>query len=290
MNIYSEERNEGIRLGEVQTLVVLKKSSTWVHLGPKDNNVEGEVLLPRNQLPPETEEINEVEVFIHRDSEDRMIATTKTPKIVLGQVETLKVKQVLPIGAFLDWGLPKDLFLPFKEQTAKVIEGKEYIVGLYIDKSYRLCATMRVYEFLRTDSPFKKDDWVRGIIYDISNNLGALIAVENIYNGLIPKTELIGHYKVGDRIEARVARIKEDGKLDLSLKEEAHVQMNKDAEFILERLKQGGGVLNLHDKSSPTQIKEQLNMSKGAFKKAIGRLLKDRKIKFIKEGIELLKK
>ena len=287
MYINFKERKTLIRLGEFQTLVVNRQSSIGVYLGTRDDSSE-EVLLPGNQVPPGTEEMDEIEVFIYRDSEDRIIATTKTPKIVLGQVGTLKVKEVLNIGAFLDWGLSKDLFLPFKEQTAEVKEGQEYIVGLYVDKSDRLCATMRVYDFLRTDSPYKKDDWVKGIIYDINNNLGALIAVDNIFNGLIPKTELYSHYKVGHIIEARVARIREDGKLDLSLKEEAHIQMNTDAEIILERLKQGGGALPLNDKSSPGQINKQLNMSKSAFKKAVGRLLKEKKIKFTPDGIELL--
>ncbi len=277
-----------IKLGEIQTLIVIKQSSIGVYLGSRDDNFEEEVLLPSNQVPPETEEMDEIEVFIYRDSEDKMIATTKTPKIVLDQVAILKVKEVSRIGAFLDWGLPKDLLLPFKEQTTEVVEGQEYIVGLYVDKSDRLCATMRVYDFLRTDSPYKKGDWVKGIAYDINNNLGALIAVDNIFNGLIPKTELYSHYKVGHIIEARVARIREDGKLDLSLKEEAHIQMNTDAEIILERLKQGGGVLPLNDKSSPGQINEQLNMSKSAFKKGVGRLLKYKKIRFTPDGIELL--
>lgn len=246
------------------------------------------MLLPAGEVPPGTKEMDELEVFVYRDSQDRMIATTTTPKITLGRVAALKVKELTPIGAFLDWGLPKDLFLPFKEQTFKVAEGKAYIVGLYIDKSHRLCATMRIYDFLGNDSPYKKGDWVRGIIYDLHYSLGALVAVDNMYNGLIPKSELLGHYQAGDSIRARVARLREDGKLDLSLKEEAYIQMNTDAEIILERLKQNGGALPLNDKSPPGEIKQQLNMSKGAFKKAVGRLLKDKKIEFIPNGIVLL--
>ena len=244
-----------------------------------------------SQVPPGTREMDEIEVFIYRDSEDRMIATTTTPKIVLGRVASLKVKQVSAIGAFLDWGLPKDLFLPFKEQTSKVKEGQTCIVGLYVDKSHRLCATMRIYDFLRTDSPYKRGDWVRGIVYDLHNDLGALIAVDNMFSGLIPNSELLGsHYQEGDSISARVARLREDGKLDLSLKEEAYIQMNTDAEIILEKLKARQGGLPLNDKSSPEQIKEQLNMSKGAFKKAVGRLLKEKKIKFTPDGIALLER
>lgn len=279
-----------IKLGEIQTLVVRRQSPIGMYLGSRDDNLEEEVLLPNNQVSPGIKEMAEIEVFIYRDSEDRLIATTETPKLVLGQVAKLTVKEVTRIGAFLDWGLPKDLLLPFKEQTAEVKEGKEYIVGLYIDKSQRLCATMRIYEFLKTNSPYAKGDWVPGMVYSISNDLGALIAVDQMYNGLIPKQELFGDYKAGDLIEARVARVREDGKLDLSFKEEAHIQMTTDAEIILERLKQGEGVLLLNDKSPPEQIKKQLNMSKGAFKKAVGRLLKEGKIEFAPNGIRLATK
>jgi len=275
-----------IRLGEIQTLVVNRMSPIGVYLGPNDSAEE--VLLPTKQVPSGTKEMDEIEVFIYRDSEDRMIATTKTPKLVLDQVAPLKVKQVLEIGAFLDWGLPKDLLLPYKEQVVKVIEGQEYMVGLYVDKSHRLCATMRIYDFLRTDSPYQKDDRVQGIIYSMTNDLGALIAVDQKYNALIPKAELYGDYTEGDIIEARVTRVRDDGKLDLSLREESHIQIKTDAEFILQLLEQGGGMLPLNDKSSPEQIKVQLNMSKGAFKKAVGKLLKDRRIQFTPEGIELV--
>lgn len=279
-----------IRLGEIQTLVVRRHSPIGVYLGSRAGNLEEEVLLPKNQVPPGIKELDEIVVFIYRDSEDRLIATAETPKLVLGQVANLTVKEVTRIGAFLDWGLPKDLLLPFKEQTAEVKEGTKCMAGLYIDKSQRLCATMRIYEFLKTDSPYTKGDWVRGMIYSISKDLGALIAVDQMFNGLIPKQEFFGDYKVGDFIEARVARVREDGKLDLSLKEEAHIQMTADAELILERLKQSEGVLPLNDKSPPEQIKKQLSMSKGAFKKAVGRLLKEGKIEFTPYGIGLVKK
>ena len=157
-----------IKLGEIQTLVVRRQSPIGMYLGSRDDNLEEEVLLPNNQVSPGIKEMAEIEVFIYRDSEDRLIATTETPKLVLGQVAKLTVKEVTRIGAFLDWGLPKDLLLPFKEQTAEVKEGKEYIVGLYIDKSQRLCATMRIYEFLKTNSPYTKGDWVPGMVYSIT--------------------------------------------------------------------------------------------------------------------------
>ena len=205
-----------IRLGEIQTLIVTQLSPTGAYLGSREGDFVEEILLPGKQVPAGTEVHDELEVFVYRDSGDKMIATTIKPKITLDQIALLNVKQVSNIGAFLDWGLPKDLLLPFKEQTTKVKEGWPYVVRLYIDKSQRLCATMRIYEFLRTDSPYQKDDRVSGIIYDMKNDLGALIAVDHKFNGLLPKSEIYDDFHEGDIIEARVARVKEDGKLDLT--------------------------------------------------------------------------
>ncbi|QNO15458.1 S1 RNA-binding domain-containing protein [Alkalicella caledoniensis] len=275
-----------IRLGEKQTLVAIRKSSVGMYLSSREDDFAEEVLLPNSQVPAELEEGNEIEVFIYRDSEDRIIATPKKPRITLDEVTALKVKEVTKIGAWLDWGLPKDLLLPYKEQKGDVEAGKYYMVGLYIDNSDRLCATMRLYDFLRTDSPYQKDDKIKGVIYDVNNDLGALVAVDYKFNGLIPRKELFEDYKVGDIVEARVTKVREDGKLDLSLREKSYIQMDIDAEFIQEKLDENGGILLLNDKSSPELIKEQLNMSKGAFKKAVGKLLKENKIKFIENGIE----
>jgi predicted RNA-binding protein (virulence factor B family) len=271
----------------MQTLVVIKKASMGVYLGSREDDYAQEILLPAKQVPPGTEELSEIEVFVYRDSEDRLIATTTRPKLVRGEVAALQVKQVTNIGAFLDWGLPKDLFLPYKEQTIRVTEGKEYIVGLYVDNSNRLSATMRVYDFLSSNSPYHKGDRIQGLVYKISEDLGALVAVDNKYNGLVPKAEIFGQVRAGQRIEARVVRVREDGKLDLSFREEAGKQMDADAELLLSVLAQRGGSLPLHDKSTPEEINAQLRMSKGAFKKAVGRLLKEGKINITDTGIEL---
>lgn len=276
-----------ISLGEMQTLTVVKKTSAGVFLGTRDNPGE-EVFMPGKLAPPEAKVSDDIEVFVYRDSEERLAATTRRPKIVLDEIALLKVQEVTKVGAFLDWGLPKDLLLPVSEQRTRVQEGKEYLVGLFLDKRKRLCATMRIYEFLRTDSPYKLDDRVTGIVYDTENDLGALVAVDRRYSGLIPKTELIGAVHIGMRIEARVTRIREDGKLALSLRERPAVQLGKDAEYILAKLKENGGVLHLNDESPPEAIRNQLGMSKGSFKKAVGRLLKEEAVKFIPGGIELL--
>lgn len=275
-----------IKLGRMQVLTVARKLAEGVLLAPKDNPEET-VLLPRSQAPQGLEEADEIEVFVYKDSEDRLTATTERPKLTLDEIACLTVKEVTKIGAFLDWGLPKDLFLPYREQRIRVREGREYLVGLYIDKSGRLCATMEIYDFLRTDSPYKIDDWVTGIVYDVDNDLGALVAVDSKYNALIPKTELVGQYRPGDEVEARVARVREDGKLDLSLKDRPGRQMEKDAREIMTKLQEGGGTLTLNDKSSPQEIRARLGMSKGSYKRAVGRLLKEGQIQFTENGIKL---
>ncbi|WP_138207918.1 CvfB family protein [Haloimpatiens lingqiaonensis] len=279
-----------IELGKIQNLEVIRLTPIGVYLNSKEDKSEIDILLPQKQVPEETEVGDEIEVFVYRDSEDRLIATTRKPKINLGEVALLNVVQETKIGAFLDWGLEKDLFLPFNEQTTSVKVGREYLVYLYIDKSDRLCASMRIYKRLPSDSPYKEDDKVKGTIYSIKSDLGAFVAVDNKYQGLISKDEFYGDYGYGDEIEARVVKVKEDGKLDLSLREKAYKQMDKDAEFILEKLKMSDGILNLNDNSSPEEIKENLDMSKKAFKRAIGRLLKEGYIEFVEDGIKLIMK
>ena len=186
--------------------------------------------------------------------------------------------------------LPKDLLLPFKEQTAKVKKGDKVLVSLYVDKSKRLCATMKIYGMLRTDSPYKKDDMVEGIIYDTSDNFGVFVAVDNCYSALIPKREAYGNLYVGSRVHARVVRVKEDGKLDLSVREKAFLQMDADAQMLMERMERNGGKLPFTDKSDPELIKKELGLSKSAFKRAVGRLLKEQKLQIVENGIEILKK
>ena len=265
-------------LGKIQTLMVVKKVEFGVYLGTEKERV----LLPKKQVPKDIEVGDPIEVFLYKDSSDRLIATTKHPKIVLGELKVLKVADTGKVGAFLDWGLEKDLLLPFKEQTAKVKKGDSCLVSLYVDKSKRLCATMRVYGKLRTNSPYKKDDHVAGIIYDKSDNFGLFVAVDNQYSALIPKRDVYGSYRVGDRVEARVTEVKPDGKLDLSVREKAFIQMDADAEKVLEAIDNFGGELPFNDKADPEIIKRELGLSKNAFKRAVGRLLKERKIE-IKE-------
>ncbi len=274
-----------MNLGKRQVLTVVKKVDFGVYLGSD----EEKVLLPKKQVPEGIEPGDPVEVFLYKDSDDRLIATTSEPKVELGELAVLKVVDTGKFGAFLDWGLEKDLFLPFKQQTAKVEKGDQCLVSLYIDKSQRLCATMRVYPLLSTDSPYQKDDEVQGIVYDISDNFGTFVAVDNQFSALIPKKDSFGKFQVGQTITARVAAVKSDGKLDLSVKDKIPMQMDKDAEEILQRMVKLGGVLPFTDKADPELIKKEFNMSKNAFKRAIGRLLKEKKIQINEKNITVIK-
>lgn len=278
------------KLGEKQTLIVVKKVEFGVYLAETVKKTEEKVLLPIKQVPADCECGDEIEVFIYKDSKDRLIATTNEPKLMMGQVALLKVAQTGRIGAFLDWGLEKDLFLPFKEQTGHVVPGDEVLVSLYIDKSERLCAKMNVYESLRTDSPYNKDDRVSGRVYELSDNFGAFVAVDNIYSALIPKKELYGDVRVGDDVSARVIKVHEDGKLELGIREKAYLQMDKDADEILKLIESYEGALPFNDKASPEVIRRETGMSKNEFKRAVGRLLKSGKIEIGDKTIRLSEK
>ena len=274
-----------IALGEKQILEVVKETDFGIYLS--DGNEEEKVLLPKKQVPQGIEVGDSIEVFIYRDSQDRLIATTNEPLLTLGKIANLKVKQVTGIGAFLDWGLERDLLLPFGEQTVKVKEGDFCPVALYIDKSNRLCATMRIYGRLSAESPYKKDDKVQGVVYDIKENLGVFVAVDNCYFGLVPPPEVYKKFNVGEVVEGRVLEVRNDGKLNLSLRQKAYMQMDADAAFLLKELENNGGILPFNDKSDPELIKQKFNMSKNAFKRAVGRLLKEGRIELGESGIIL---
>ena len=189
----------------------------------------------------------------------------------------------------MDWGLEKDLFLPYKEQIGTLYEGDEVLVRLYIDKSSRLCASMKeLYERMALDSPYQTGDLVTGRVYEFSNNFGAFVAVDDCYSALIPKHEDHSFLRIGDVVEARVSGVKPDGKLDLTLRQKAHLQMDQDAAAVLVVLQEYGGVLPFNDKASPEIILREMKMSKSAFKRAVGRLYKERRIEITDHSIRLL--
>lgn len=273
-------------LGKKRTLMIVKKVDFGVYLGTSEERV----LLPKKQVPEGAKIGDPVEVFLYKDSDDRLIATTQSPKITMGEIRKLTVADTGKIGAFLDWGLPKDLLLPFKEQTARVEKGDSVLVALYVDKTGRLCATMKVYAKLDKASPYKKDDEVQGTVYELSDNFGVFVAVDNRYSALIPKREDFGMLRVGDQVTARVTKVHEDGKLDLSVRKKAFLQMDEDAQMLLKKLKMSGGRLPFTDKSDAESIKIEFGLSKNAFKRAVGRLLKEQKIRIGEKGIEILEK
>lgn len=276
-----------LQLGKRQELTVVKRMKFGVYLA-EGKDAEERVLLPVKEVPDETEIGDRMEVFLYLDSKDRMIATRREPYAELGGVAVMEVKEVSNIGAFLDWGLEKDLLLPFKEQSRRVAQGEKVLAAVYLDKSRRFCATMNVYEYLESDSPYQKDDRVTGTIYETEGNFGVFVAVDNRYSGLIPKREAAGSYRIGDTIQVRVTAVKPDGKLDLSPNERVEVQMDKDAELVMKVIEEYEGVLPFGEKVSPEIIKREFGISKAAFKRAVGRLYKQGRIQIMENRIKKL--
>ena len=280
-----------IEIGKKQKLIVAKTVDFGVYLAEDKNaGQEDRVLLPAKQVPEGTREGDALDAFIYKDSRDRLIATTREPLLQVGQTAVLKVLQVTKIGAFLDWGLEKDLLLPYHEQTSRVREGQECLVALYVDKSSRLCATMKVYHYLSTRTPYVTGDSVKGRVYEISDNFGVFVAVDDQYSALIPKREAPNGFRVGEVIEGRVVKVHEDGKMDLSVRKKAFLQMDDDAQMILERLESAGGSLLFNDKTDARTIKAEFGISKNAYKRAVGRLFKERKIQIFENHIEISRK
>lgn len=276
-----------LELGKYQNLEAVKKTDYGFYFAKPDSDKKDTVLLPTREVPEGTIPGTLLDLFLYKDSEDRIIATTAKVPVTLGNLAVLTVKEVSKIGAFLDWGLMKDLLLPYKEQTFPVSEGDKVLITLYIDKSKRLCASMKVYDILLTNSEYKKDDMVTGIVYDEIDAFGVFVAVDHRYSAMLPKNELFDHVKVGDEIKARVINIRPDGKLTLSLREKSYLQMDADTEIILTKLKAEGGQLPYNDNSSPDEIKKEFKISKNAFKRAIGRLYKAGTIIITDDGIRI---
>ncbi|MDD6037207.1 MAG: S1-like domain-containing RNA-binding protein [bacterium] len=274
-----------MRLGEYQTLVIIKKVEFGVYLA-ESKDAQEKVLLPAKQVPVNAVVGDRLEVFLYRDSKDRLIATTAKPALTLGELAVLKVASIGKIGAFLAWGLEKDLFLPYKEMNGRIEVGDEVLVTLYIDKSNRLCASMRhIYDLLSTEAPYQKDDVVTGRVYEFSNNFGTFIAVDDKYSAMLPKSEDTSDLRISDVIEARVTGVKADGKLDLSRREKRADQMDIDAKKVLQVIDEYAGVLPFNDKASPEIIMREVQLSKAAFKRAVGRLYKEHKIEITEKSI-----
>jgi uncharacterized protein len=240
------------------------------------------ILLPRNDVTQAMTEDSEIEVFVYLDSEDRPIATTRTPKLTLGRVAFLPVTDVAPFGAFVDWGLRKELLVPRVLQTRDMHVGERHPVGLFVDDTGRLAGTMRVSEMLSEGGDFELDEWVAGEAWRKDPELGVFVILEQRFVGLVPASEP-ANLERGEPARFRVANILADGKVELSLRGHAHEEVDADAQQILQRICQPGAS-KVGDRSSPDEIRELFGLSKKAFKRAVGRLLKQRAVTIDSEG------
>ena len=250
-----------------------------------------EILLPKKYIPKGTAIGDLLDVFIYTDSEDRLVATTLTPVAKVGDIAAMVVKDVNPMGAFMEWGLEKDLFVPFNEQHKKMEQGRKYLVKVLLDpKSNRVIASSKLGAFLENkDINLKEGEEVQLIIWD-RTNLGYSAIINNKYAGMIYYNEVFKKLDIGDEIKGFIKLVRPDKKIDLTLNAGARESVDEAKDQIIAELDRNKGFLPLHDNSDPEDIKEHLEMSKKVFKKAIGGLYKDKKITITTEGINLINK
>lgn len=273
-------------LGDYNELKVVSESPMGYYLEDEDGE---QVLLPTKWIPSGLRMGDDLKVFIYLDSEERPIATTMIPKITLHSFAYLRVKQVSSVGAFLDWGLEKDLFVPFIEQEKRMLEGQKYVVYMYKDEmTQRLTASSRISSYLEKDEIKLQEGQRVNILVSRATDLGFNVIVDNQYEGLIYKNEIFRKLRVGDQTEAWVKTLRPDHKIDISLEKAGYANVEPNAHKVLLQLRKNDGYLNLNDKSDPEEISSRLEMSKKTFKKAIGSLYKQRIISIEEDGIHLL--
>ncbi|MGL6100889.1 MAG: CvfB family protein [Fusobacteriaceae bacterium] len=278
-----------IKIGKRQKMIVDSITKIGAHLKSIDEESEETVLLPNNEMEErETNIGDEIEVLVYRDSEDRLTATFRKTEAIVGTLAKLEVVDINPnLGAFLNWGLNKDVLLPIGQQNIRVQIGESHLVGLYEDSKGRVSATMKIYNFLLPCKDYKKGDQVSGTVYNINPEIGVFVAVDDRYFGLIPNNECYKNLEVGDVVDVRVIRVREDGKLDLSTKAIVSEQMDADSTFILEKMNLLQDNFRFNDSSSPEDIKDFFDMSKKAFKRAMGSLLKKGLIEKTDKGFKV---
>jgi predicted RNA-binding protein (virulence factor B family) len=276
-----------MQLGKFNLLTIQRITSVGAFLSDEDGN---EVLLPNKYMDLNAFPGDKVNVFVYKDSEDRPIATNLIPKIELNEFACLKVVDTNSIGAFMDWGLEKDLFVPFKEQTVRMDIGKTYPVYLYLDQqTERLVASAKTNKFLSTEiTDIETGDEVDLLITHLTE-LGVNVIINNKYKGLIYHDDLFSYISIGDKVRGFIKSIKPNGNIDVTLRKQGFDQLMDCANTILDKLKEKNGFLALHDKSSSEEIMFKLQMSKKNFKKAVGILLKNGQIKLSEEGIKINK-
>lgn len=254
-----------------------------------DGDFHGEILLPRSDSKERYNIGDKINVFVYFDSEDRIIATTKNPNILVGEFAMLKVVSVSSIGAFLDWGLDKDLFVPFREQRQKMVEGQEYLVHAYYDKkSNRIAGSSKINKFLSIENENLSDGELVNLIIESETELGYKAIINNSHWGILYKNEIFQKVKYGQNIKGFIKKIRNDGKIDLTLQKQGPQKTDIASQAILLKLKENGGSLSISDKSSPEVISNMFGISKKTFKKAIGALYKRKHIILEKNGIKLI--
>ena len=282
-------------IGEYETLTVLRETDFGHYLGK--TGTEESILLPKKQVPENLKTGDQIRVFIYRDSEDRPIATIHTPKIQLGEFARLEVRASTRTGAFVDWGLEKDLLIPFQEQEERLSSGDRVLVYMYLDRSMRLAGTTRVYDRLSPArrGEFREEDEFTGIVYRSEKSFGVFVAVypreadpKRMIFGLIPASQVFRKYRLGEEVTGRIVRVRKDGKLDLSVRARDYAQIQSDAEVILKKMEEYGGMLPFSENASPELVRRELSMSKNGFKKALGSLLKAGKIRIGEDEITAL--
>lgn len=274
-------------IGKRNSLAIIRASQPGLYL---DGGELGEILLPGRYIPADLAPKQKLDVFVYRDSEDRLVATTEKPRAMVGEFGYLQVKSVNPqAGAFLDWGLTKDLLVPFAEQEFPLRVGEWVIVYVGLDvKSNRIIASTRLNRHLNRDTPAYRDGQPVSIFITAKTPLGYNAIVDNAHFGLLYKSQLAYALKIGARMKGFVRTVRPNGKIDLSLDDVGYKRVAPLTDLIVTALKMSGGKLPFDDNSSPVEIRQNFNVSKKAFKQALGKLYKTRRIGFTKPGIELL--
>lgn len=276
-----------LKIGDFNELEAVREVDFGIYLGSE----AGEILLPRKYVKEGLNIGDKVEVFIYKDSEDRLIATTSTPKARVGDIAYLEVKDTNKFGAFLDWGLEKDLLVPFGEQKVRMQIGNKYFVKVYFDEeSERIAATSKINKHIQKDAQdLSEGEEVDLLVYKFTE-LGVSVIINNKYMGIVYKNDIFISLDIGDKLKGCISKIREDGKADVTIRSRGFKKVLDSKDVILQRLQDVNGFLPLTDKSSPESIMETLEMSKGAFKKAVGMLYKQRKLEITEEGIRLINK
>ena len=277
-----------INIGDLNDLKVVRRAEFGYYLGAGTDNTSDDILLPMKSTLGRALNIDdEVEAFVYRDSSDRLISTLKKPLAKVGDLAYLKVIDMTTIGSFIEIGLERDVLVPFKEENYKLETGRKYLFYIYLDKTGRIAATTFVDKYLYDTDSYNVDDEVEGTVYGIQTNGTVMVAVDDIYRGVILRNENYMNLTPGDRVKVRVKKYYDDGKIDLTVRKPRLEERDIVEEQILEYLKCSNGAMPYNDKSSPDEIKQVFKTSKNAFKRALGGLMKSDLILQDEDGTRL---